>query len=180
MSVYVGLLRAVNVGSANHVSMAALSKVLLRRGFEDVRTVLQSGNVVFRANAQSPTQLEQALEGIARDELGLNTSFFVRTSTEWRTILEGNPFREEAEADPGHLVVAAFKGTPTAEQWTALQRAIQGRERVRGSGRHGYIVYPDGIGRSKLTPAVIERTLSTQCTSRNWNTVRKLDQLASA
>jgi uncharacterized protein (DUF1697 family) len=87
-------------------------------------------------------------------------------------------FEAEAKSDPGHLVVMALKDAPAASAVKALQAAIKGREIVRAAGRHAYIVYPDGIGRSKLTNALIEKTLATRGTARNWNTVMKLAAMA--
>jgi len=180
MTIYVSLLRAVNVGGANRVRMAYLSDMLGGMGFESVQTLLQSGNVVFRGNAMSTQKLEKDLEGKVLRDIGLRTDFFVRTASEWKDILTENPFPEEAESDPSHMVVALLKDSPRAAAWDALRGAITGREKVQGAGRKAYIVYPDGIGRSKLTPTLIEGKLGTRATSRNWNTVRKLDGLASA
>ena len=73
-----------------------------------------------------------------------------------------------------------LKDAPDREQVTALQKAITGREVVRAKGRHAYVVYPDGIGRSRLTSALIEKKLTTRGTGRNWNTVVKIGALAGA
>lgn len=180
MPVYIGLLRAVNVAGANPVSMDALRTVLSRMGFEGVQSLLQSGNVVFRSSARDEGKLERRLElRVARD-LGLRTDFFLRTAEEWDSVISENPFPREAEDDPGHLIVTALKDPPPKAAWTALDGAIHGREYVRGVGRHAYIVYPDGVGRSRLTAALIEKHLGTRGTNRNWNTVRKLGILASS
>jgi uncharacterized protein (DUF1697 family) len=179
MTVYVGLLRAVNVAGSSPLSMAALSALMSRQGFENVHTILQSGNVVFHSDSAHVVGLERIIQRALSDRLGLSTDVFLRTASDWRSIVKRNPFPREAQADPAHLVVTILKGSPTAQEWRSLMEAIHGRERVRAGGRHAYIVYPDGIGRSKLTAALIERKLSTRGTSRNWNTVQKLDQIAS-
>ena len=80
--------------------------------------------------------------------------------------------------NPSHLLVMFLQKAPDREHTTSLQRAIKGREVVRIKDRHAYIVYPDGIGRSRLTTAVIEKSLGTRGTGRNWNTVLKLGALA--
>jgi uncharacterized protein (DUF1697 family) len=179
MPVYVGLLRAVNVGGAAPLGMTALVDALRDGGFENVRTWLQSGNVIFRSGSSDSSRLEEKLEARLRNRFGLTTDVFVRSASEWKSLVDQNPFVREAEADPAHLVVAVLKQAPSSEQWGALQTAIRGRERVHPAGRHAYVVYPDGIGRSRLTPSLLERKIGTRATSRNWNTVRKLDQLAS-
>jgi uncharacterized protein (DUF1697 family) len=180
MTAYVGLLRGVNLGDSSRLRMSDLSDILRRLGYDGVRTVLQSGNVVFRHRGSDPVQLEQTLERAVAKELGLTTDFFVRSAFEWHRIFMQNPFPREAAADPAHLVVTVLKRAPARTDWNALISAIPGRERLRSSGREAYIVYPDGIGRSKLTATLVERKLGTRCTSRNWNTVQKLDQFVSA
>ncbi len=180
MPVYIGLLRAVNLGGSTQVSMEALRNLLARMGLEGVQTLLQSGNVVFRSNVADPTALERQLENRVARDLKLRTDFFLRSGGAWNSILRANPFPHEAEAAPGYLVVTALKEAPSPENWKALEAAIRGPERVHGMGREAYIVYPNGQGRSRLTLALIERSLGTRGTSRNWNTVTKLAALASS
>ena len=180
MPVYIGLLRAVNLGGNTQVSMEALRSLLSRMGLADVRTVLQSGNAVFTSDETNEGKLEKRLEDRTEKELGLRTDFFVRTADEWDSIVRGNPYRQEERTSPNHLVVTVLKEVPPNEGWTRLDSAIRGPERVKGRGRHAYIVYPDGIGRSRLTAAVIEKNLGTRGTSRNWNTVLKLAAIAAS
>jgi uncharacterized protein (DUF1697 family) len=168
----------VNVGGHQPVAMADLRALVAGMGFADVRSLLQSGNLVFRGPARSPSRLERALEREAGKRLALRTDFFVRTEQEWSVLLSRNPFPNEAERDPARLIVMFLKDAPRAQTVRALQSAILGREVVRARGREAYIVYPDGMGRSRLTNAVIDRALNTRGTARNWNTVRKLAALA--
>lgn len=179
MPTFVALLRAVNLGGDSQVKMSSLCDVVSRLGYQDVRTLLQSGNLVFRGGRETPRELEQRLETEVGQRLGLRTDFFVRSNEEWNSIIQRNPFPKEAQADPSHLVVTVLRAAPPKERWAALDEAIRGRERVRGSGREAYIVYPDGIGRSKLTARLIETSLGTRGTSRNWNTVTKLGAMVA-
>src|SRR5262249_51161418 len=178
MTVRIGLLRAVNVAGHGAVAMATLRGFLADLGFADARTLLQSGNVVFTGKGGTDAALEAHLEMEAEKRLGLRTTFFVRDAAEWDAIIAANPFPEEAEHDPSHLLVMFLKATPSAAAVQKLQAAIKGREVVRPGGRQVYITYPDGIGRSKLTNAVIEKALGSPGTGRNWNTVVKLAALA--
>jgi uncharacterized protein (DUF1697 family) len=114
------------------------------------------------------------------ERLGLETDFFIRTANGWKAIIAGNPFPKEAESDPSHLLVTFLKQTPAREGVKALQTSIKGRELIRIQGRHAYVVYPEGIGRSRLSSALIEEKLGTRGTGRNWNTILKLDALAGA
>lgn len=180
LTTFIGLLRAVNLAGRNKVRMADLRDLLAGLGMEDPRTLLQSGNVVFRTASRAAAQLERTLEREAEKRLGLRTDFFVRTTREWKAVIAGNPFPEEAERDPGHLLVVALKEAPGGAEVKGLQQAIKGRESVCADGRCAYIYYPDGVGRSRLTTAVIEKHLGTRGTARNWNTVLKLGALAGA
>jgi uncharacterized protein (DUF1697 family) len=180
MVTHIALLRAINLAGRNQVAMSDLRTFLTALGFGDPRTLLQSGNVVFRGPARSSARLEKTLETEARARLKLETHFFVRTPGEIDEVIARNPFPREAARDPGHLLVVFLKGTPEAAQVKALQSAIVGREVVRTSGRHAYVVYPDGVGRSRLTSAMIEKHLGSRGTARNWNTVLKLRASATS
>jgi uncharacterized protein (DUF1697 family) len=175
---HIALLRAVNLAGYNKVGMADLRELLGGLGFTDAQTLLQSGNIVFSGGNKTTTALEQTLERAAAKQLGLETDFFVRTAREWQEVIDANPFPREAKEDPGHLLAVIVKHDLAAADVTALQKAIVGREVVRAKGRCAYIVYPDGIGRSKLTSALIEKKLGTRGTGRNWNTVLKLAALS--
>ena len=156
--------------------MADLRAFMEALGFTSVNTLLQTGNVVFDATG-TPRALEARLEREAAARLGLSTDFHVRTDREWRKAIAANPFPREADDDPSHLVLVSLKAPVTAVRVKALRAAIRGPERVEANGRHAYIVYPAGIGTSKLTAAVIDAKLGTRGTARNWNTVRKLEML---
>jgi uncharacterized protein (DUF1697 family) len=176
MPVYVALLRAINVGGHRRVVMAELRAFLAELELEDPRTLLQSGNVVFKSPSRSSANLERLLETEAEKGLGLRTEFVIRSAREWKQIVAENPFRDEAKRDPSHLLVTLFKKTPAQKNLKALQASIRGRERVLTRRKQAYIIYPDGIGRSRLTSARIEKTLGTG-TGRSWNTVLKLAAL---
>jgi uncharacterized protein (DUF1697 family) len=172
----VGLLRAINLAGKNAVSMADLRAMLEGLGFANGQSLLQSGNLVFRAKGARPS-IEKRLEAECLKRLKVATSFFVRTAPEWAGIIGRNPFPDEAARDPGHLLLLLLKSAATPAAVRSLQAAIVGREVVRASGDEAYIVYPDGVGRSKLTTALIERHLQTRVTARNWNTALKIARL---
>jgi uncharacterized protein (DUF1697 family) len=176
--IHVALLRGVNVGGRKLVSMADLRDLLAALGFAEARSLLQSGNLVFRGGTKVGAQLERWLEAETAKRLSLDTVFFVRTAEEWKAVIAQNPFPQEAARGPAHLVVMFLRDAPDANAVRALQGAITGREVVRAKGRHAYIVYPDGIGPSRLTIDIIEKRLGTRATGRNWNTVLKLGALA--
>jgi uncharacterized protein (DUF1697 family) len=173
MGVHVALLRGINVGGRKMVAMSDLCDCLAAAGFGAPQTLLQSGNVVFESARLTGEPLERRLEAECRKRLGLETDFFVRSENEWHAVVADNPFAPEAKADPGHLVVQFLRASPPRQTIAALQAALIGPERVRVAGRLAYIVYPDGMGRSRLTPAILEKHLG-RGTARNWNTILRV------
>ena len=178
MTTYIGVLRAINLGAHNKIAMSDLRAMLEKLGFEEPKTLLLSGNIVFRTDTGSSAKLESILEAASTKHLKVTTDYFVRSAKEWQAIVDENPFKKEAKMDPAHVVMMCLRDAPMPAQVKALQESITGREVVKAKGRHAYFVYPDGIGRSKLTIQKIEKTLDTRGTARNWNTVLKLAELA--
>jgi len=175
----IALLRAVNVGGRS-MAMAELRTMLAELGCGNPRTLLQSGNAVFTLKARtSPTAFEAKLEAQAQRRFGMPVAFMLRSAAEWDEIIAHNPFSEAAQRDPAHLVLMALKGEPSAAAVTALRDGYKGPETIHVAGRDAYLIFPEGIGRSKLTNALIERKLGVAGTARNWNTVLKLATLAA-
>ena len=177
MTIQIALIRGINVGGHQAVAMSDLRDLLTQLGFQSARSLLQSGNLVFRCDARTAGELERMLEMEAETRLGIHADFLIRSAKEWREVVARNPFPKEAERDPSHLVVMFLKSAANAKDVKALQAAIAGSEIVRADGKHLYIVYPDGIGRSRLTNALIEKKLGIRGTARNWNTVLKIAAL---
>ena len=167
MTTFIALLRGINVGGNKKIAMADLRAIAADLGFENPRTLLNSGNLVFRSAKTAPA-IEKQLES------KLDCDVIVRTADEWKAIVANNPFKDAARRDPGHLIVACLREAPKKGAIEALRNAIVGREVVELRGRDAYFIYPDGQGTSKLTNTVIEKNLGTRATARNWNTVRKL------
>jgi uncharacterized protein (DUF1697 family) len=178
MTRHIALLRGINVGGNNLIPMVRLRAMLEELGFEGAQTILQSGNVVFSGGRKSSSALEAHLEKECRARLGPAVDWIVRTADEWDAVIEANPLPKEAQKDPSHYLVHFLKRAPTPAQVEDLTSAIRGREIVRANGQHLYLVYPDGIGKSKLDMTLIEKKLGSSGTARNWNTVLKLQALA--
>jgi uncharacterized protein (DUF1697 family) len=166
------LLRAVNVGG-RQLAMADFKAALAELGYPGAATLGAAGSAVVEAQAApSEAELEQGLS----KALG-PLEVFVRSGAQLKAVLAANPFAEMAKADPAHLLVVFLKGQPSAAGVAALQGRIVGRETVAAGPGCLYAGYPDGVGRSKLTMAVVERALGLRGTARNWNTVGKLTEL---
>jgi uncharacterized protein (DUF1697 family) len=160
----IALLRGVNLGK-RQVVMAELRKVLEGAGFEGVRTLLASGNVVLGSKLKG-AQLEAKLEQVILDGLGLKTDVHVRDADQLDAIIAANPFKPFAKTNPNFLVVHFMRADVSAAEFEAMEKT-KAREEWRQGGNCLYIRFPDGQGPSKLkTPKL--------ATARNWNTVSKL------
>jgi uncharacterized protein (DUF1697 family) len=178
---YVALLRGVNVGGRRPVAMSELRGLLTSLGLRDVNSVLQSGNLVFRGGANGDrAELERRIEREAERALDLRTDVIVRAAADISAIVAGNPFAREAACNPAGLVVMFLKTAPGEGAAAALQAAVAGPESARAGHQHVYIVYPEGIGASRLTNARLERALRVRGTARNWNTVLRLAELTAS
>jgi len=175
----IALLRAVNVGGRS-LAMSDLRDMLTGLGLGNPRTALQSGNAVFAIRTKTSLEaLERKLEREARERFGTDIAFILRSAAQWRALIEHNPFADAADRDPAHLLVMALKVAPDADAIDALRAAYRGPESIHVHGREAYLVYPNGVGRSKLTGSLLERKLGVTGTARNWNTVLKLTALAT-
>lgn len=176
MKTFVAFLRAVNVAGHNGVGMRDLCAMAEGLGLANVRSFLQSGNLIVQSGKSAQT-VAALLERGSKERLGLATDFIVRSREQLDAAMAGNPFRDEARDAPARLVVAFTHVPPKPAGLAALQQAIRGRERVAAANGEVFVVYPDGIGRSTLTTALLERHLGTPVTARNWNTLTRLAAL---
>jgi len=177
MSTSIALLRGINVGGHNKVAMSDLRDLCADLGFAHVKSLLQSGNLIFEGDQQGGAELESFLEKETAKRLGLSAGYIIRSANEWRRIIARNPFPAHAQEDRSHLVVVFLKSVPSARSVEDLRAAIKGPEILHSDKKNIYIVYPAGIGRSKLTGTLIEAKLGVAGTARNWNTILKLAEL---
>jgi uncharacterized protein (DUF1697 family) len=169
MATHVALLRAVNVGGVK-VAMADLRELAEGLGWSDVETHLNSGNLLF-TTAEDEDGAASRLEGALAELYGREVPVMVRTLGELAAALDRRPFREERYLEKG-VQVAFLSGVPAAG---ALERLgpLDPEECVL-DGREAFLYYPNGLGRSKLTNAVLERGLGVRTTVRGLRTVAGL------
>ena len=178
MPTYIALLRGINVGGHGKVPMEKLRALCEGLGCEQVTTFIQSGNVVFKASKCDPASLSAKLEKKIAAEFGFPVAVVTRTVAELRKVIDGNPFVKESKTEPTKVHVAFLSNAPTSEATNALKARASGDEQARCCEREVYLYYRNGMGKAKLTGAVIERVLGVRATARNWNTVTKLYEMA--
>ena len=176
--VNIALLRGINVGGKNRLPMKDLAAMFVDAGCDDVRTYIQSGNVVFRVDPASADGIPAQIGASILDRFGYEIPVVTRRARDLEAILEANPFVEAgAETDRLHVVFLA--DAPDAEHLEALDPDRSPPDEFAVRGREIYLHCPNGLARSKLTNAWFDSRLSTVSTMRNWKTVRKLLELAA-
>jgi uncharacterized protein (DUF1697 family) len=176
MARQIALLRGINLGSRRRVAMAELRDLLNGLGYGDVRTLLQSGNVVLTSTA-APARLERELEAQIAAGLGVDVQVIVRTRDELADVIEHNPLAGVAD-DPRRYQVSFLSAEPDREIVRELVAADVAPEQVAVRGREIYAWHPEGIQRSALAKLISDPRLGVTATARNWNTVTKLLALA--
>jgi uncharacterized protein (DUF1697 family) len=172
-SSYVALLRGVNVGGKGRVPMKELRELFESLGLDDVRTLIQSGNVIFRAASKpSPRILEQAIA----ERFLVTSPVVLRTSSELAKIVRDDPF---VDADRASLHVGFMVGRLAPTELASLDLARFAPEQIVASGTEIYFHLPGGMGNSKLA-SYLGRRLGDSMTVRNWNTVTTLAELSAA
>ncbi|MDO9223979.1 MAG: DUF1697 domain-containing protein [Caulobacter sp.] len=180
MTMRIALLRGVNVGGNKKVPMADLKAMVEALGFSEVKTLLQSGNVVFEAADRSDGELEALLEAEAEARLGLVTRFIVRGPQAWRAMIEANPMAAEAEREPSRFIVNVAREAVTPEMLAMIRATATPGERVEAGYRCVYAFFGDGIADSKAALVFGKKGLGLTSTGRNWNTVQKIAALIGA
>jgi uncharacterized protein (DUF1697 family) len=177
MPVYVALLRGINILGYKRIKMDALRKSFEALGFDQVKTYIQSGNVVFKAAKTSPTALCSKIEKRIVSDFGFSSLVISRTQDEMRDAIQKNPFLKETGADPDKFHVTFLSEVPAAAALRKLEAMVLAPDQLRCVGKDVYLYMPNGVGKSKLMKASWERVLSVSTTSRNWRTVNTLHQM---
>ena len=174
----IALLRGINVGGRS-LPMAELRDLCAGIGWDGVKTYIQSGNIVFSAKGK-PAALEAELEEAIDRRFGMKVPTIIRTASQWRDMLEHNPFPQAAEEAPNWLLLMVGKTAPPAGIAAAMEATGQDGERVRSAGGILWIHYAAGVGRSKLVWPKKFEGAPFVATTRNHRTAVKLREMAEA
>lgn len=179
MTRYVAMLRGVNVGGTGKVKMGDLGALFTALGHTDVKTYLQSGNVVFDSSERGTDRLAAAAEQAVSAELGLDLTVLIRTHADLSAVLTTNPYLDR-EDDLTKLPVTFLAAEPDQEKSAALTIPAGEPSVFTIVGREVYLHCPAGYGRTKLNNTFLERKLRVRATTRNWKTVTALYEMSSA
>lgn len=172
------MLRGINVGGHHKISMDHLRALYEKLGLRDVQTYINSGNVIFRTTGRDLARLGKRIEDAIEQSHGFHCDVMLRSIAELRAAIAANPFAARPGLEPGKLALSFLAALPSADAIGKTLAIKADPEELRIHGRELYIYFPNGMGRPNLSMALVERTLQTAGTSRNWNTARKLLELA--
>lgn len=171
---HIALLRGINVGGKNRLAMADLAAEFERAGCREVKTYIQSGNAVFTAPATVAKKAPALVEARLREAFGIESPVIVRTREELASVVKGVPFTG-GQADPASLHVAFLAKRPAASRSPDPDRSPGDAFALVGCEL--YLHLPNGVAKTKLTNAYLDKTLGTVSTLRNWRTVCKLAEM---
>lgn len=172
------MLRGVNVGGHNMVKMEALRALCESLGLRNAQTYVQSGNVIFATDKRDLDALAKVIGNAIERQFGFRPGIILRTTSELRAVIGKNPFAGRQDVPPNRLLVTFLAADPGHEARGKVLAIKVEPEELRMEAREHYIHFPNGMGRSKLPTAAIERALRTLGTGRNWNSVTKMLEIA--
>jgi uncharacterized protein (DUF1697 family) len=178
MPVLISMLRGVNVGGHNKIKMEALRALYESLKFEDPRTYVQSGNVIFRSKEKNSAALAKKIQNAVERTFGFYPAVILRTPDELRRAIAATPFAAARNLEPGKILVTFLAGDPGPEAQTTLLSLKAYPEELHLKGRELFIYFPNGAGKSKLPWSSVEKLLGTTGTARNWNSVTKMLAIA--
>ena len=173
---YVALLRGINLGAARRVPMGELRELLTERGYGDVRTLLQSGNVAVTTR-KGADAVRKDLEQAIAERFGVETDVVLRTREELEDLIEANPLGDVA-TDPKRLQVHFLSGRPAAAAARELEEAEIAPEQIAVHGREIHVWHANGIQRSPASKLISRADLGVVATARNWSTAARLLEIA--
>ena len=177
MAIYVSLLRGINVGGHKRIKMDKLRQSFEALGFEQVKTFIQSGNVVFKAGKLSTSALSKRIETGLLSDFGFPVSVVSRTFGELREAIENNPFVNERGVNQEKLHIMFLSDAPAPDALKKLAELTLAPDRSQCCGKEIYLYLPNGASESALMKRPLDRLLSVITTTRNWRTVNSVHQM---
>jgi uncharacterized protein (DUF1697 family) len=177
MPIYISMLRGINVGGHKLIKMDQLRKSFEALGFEQVKTYIQSGNVVFKTAKSSPAALSKKIEERILKDFGFSASVISRTADELEKTIANNPFLKVHGIDPEKLHVMFLSEAPAPAALKKLAELTAPPDQLRCAAREIYFSLPNGMSQSILMKSPVDRILAVITTTRNWRTVNALHRM---
>lgn len=173
MTKYIAILRGINVGGKRRILMADLQSLFVELGFSNVKTYIQSGNVLFDYK-ENNTDFATLITATVKQNYGFDVPVIIRSEMEWKALAMSNPFLENKKEDINRLYVTLLSNTPKAKDIAMLQSTDYSPDcfEIKGNNIYGYSAGP--FHKSKLSNNLFEKKLHSSATTRNWKTVLKI------
>jgi len=178
MPIYVALLRGINIGPHKRMKMEKLRASCEALGFKNVKTYIQSGNIICQAGKLSADAAAKRIEAQIAKDFGFSADVIARTASEMRQVLESNPLLKEPDVDAERLHVVFLSETPSSESIKKLESIVLAPDKVRHKGKEIYFYFPNGVSGSSIWKHNLDRVLGIAGTMRNWRTLNTLHQMA--
>ena len=175
MPIYISLLRGINVSGQKKINMKELQAMYESLKFKNVKTYIQSGNVIFETSESSTLSLQKKIEKKIEEVFSFDVVVFCYSIQEWKKIIKANPFTKE---DTGRIYVTLLADATTAKPMDDINKVKHELEKIHIDKKSIYFFCPTGYGQSKLSNNFFERKLKTSATTRNWKTMDTLLTLA--
>jgi uncharacterized protein (DUF1697 family) len=176
--IYIALLRGINIGPHKRMKMEKLRASCEGLGFTEVRTYIQSGNLIFKAPKLSPAALAKKLGECILQDFGFSCEVISRSREEMKTIIDRNPFTKERRIDRSKLHVVFLSQPASAAAFKKLQELTLAPDRVSYGDKEIYFYFPNGVSGSSVWKHPLDRVTGVPGTMRNWKTVTTLYQIA--
>jgi uncharacterized protein (DUF1697 family) len=178
MPIYIALLRGVNVSGKNPVPMAELQKLFETLGYKGARTLIQTGNVVFKNQSSDRAKLGAAIEAGIRKRFGFDVPVILRTAEEMQAALSGNPYAKMKPAEGERVYITFLQSAPAKDAAKLLEKHTDPVDELKLAGSEVYILARSGYGKSKLSNTFVEKKAGVPSTTRNLETTAKLIEIA--
>ncbi len=179
MQLYLALFRGINVSGKKIIKMEDLRKLMEASDYNDVKTYIQSGNVIFKSNLTSKSKIAADLESLIQKEYGFDVTIFIVDINDVNKAVDNNPFAKKGELEEGtkKLYVTFLSDKPSAENVDKLNQAPIGEDIIVFKDDILYFKLISKASESKLSNSLIENKLKIRATTRNWNTTLKLQEM---
>lgn len=175
---YIALLRGINVSGQKKIKMADLRGLLTKAGLSEVKTYIQSGNIVFDSAEESPSGLAALIQKVILDQYGWKVPTLVLTPAELQAAVAGYPWSDKDDRTPEKIYITFLESEPAAENQAAIDGQAYLPEEYLVVGKIIYFYPPNGAGRAKMNNNFFEKKLKVSATTRNWRTTNKLIEMS--
>jgi uncharacterized protein (DUF1697 family) len=177
MQTFIAILRGINVNGQKIIKMDKLKDLFVHLNFKNVKTYIQSGNIVFQSENTDSQDLEKQIQQKILSDFGFEVPSMIKSKTEWQTVAKNNPFVDERAIDITKLHVTFLSKTPEQALIEKVEQGSYGTDQCIIINKTIYLFCPNGYGNTKLSNNFFENKLKVTATTRNWKTVNELLQM---